>query len=192
MNRTKIFFDTEFTSLSKSADLISIGCVSETGETFYAEFSDIDVSLLDQWIVKNVLSNCKYINSNTLNDNELYMYDKISKSTECFGNKVFVKQKLIDWLNQFENQGVEMWGDCLQYDWVLFNDLWDNALKAPAFLFYIPFDICTLFKLKGIDPNINREEFVGIKPDKNIKKHNSLWDSFIIKKCYEKLNKDYM
>jgi len=55
----------------------------------------------------------------------------------------------------------------------------------------IPFDICTLMKIKGIDPDINREKFAlnGKDVPNNVAKHNSLWDAKIIKKCYEKLIK---
>jgi hypothetical protein len=37
----KIFFDTEFSGLHKNTTLISIGCISEDGKTFYAELEDL-------------------------------------------------------------------------------------------------------------------------------------------------------
>ncbi len=57
-------------------------------------------------------------------------------------------------------------------------------------------DICTYMRISGIDPDVNREEFVdnnvevndvqfwGIGTDK---KHNALWDAVVIKACYDKL-----
>lgn len=48
----------------------------------------------------------------------------------------------------------------------------------------IPFDICTLFKIKGIDPDVSREDFAGINSES--KKHNALWDAKVIKECYLK------
>lgn len=78
-----------------------------------------------------------------------------------------------------------MWSDCLSYDWVLFNELFGGAFNIPKNVYYIPFDICTMFELAGIDPDISREDFCGIK-DKS-KKHNALFDVKIIKACYEKL-----
>lgn len=72
----------------------------------------------------------------------------------------------------------------------MFNELWGHAFNIPKNICYIPFDICTLFKIKGIDPDINREEFAfGNNIPKEAKKHNSLWDSIVIKHCYEKLIK---
>lgn len=55
-------------------------------------------------------------------------------------------------------------------------------------MYYIPFDICTMFKLKCIDPDINREEFAELTEFK-IQKHNSLWNAKVIKACFEKLEK---
>ena len=43
-----------------------------------------------------------------------------------------------------------------------------------------------LFEIKGIDPDINREEYAEIKGNG---KHNALWDALIIKKCYEKTHR---
>lgn len=49
------FFDTEFTGLRKDTTLISIGIVSDTGDRFYAELTDYDEGMCDEWIEKNVL-----------------------------------------------------------------------------------------------------------------------------------------
>lgn len=97
------------------------------------------------------------------------------------GDKERVAEELIHWLLQFDK--IEIWSDCLAYDWVLFCDLFGHAFKIPGNVYYIPFDICTMFKLKGIDPDINREEFAGIQGPK----HNALHDAEVIKACYEKL-----
>ena len=105
------------------------------------------------------------------------------------GKSKFIKKKLEEWLNQFE--AVEIWSDCLAYDWVLFNEIFGHAFNIPKNVYYVPFDICTLMKIKGIDPDINREQFAlnGEDIPSNVAKHNSLWDAKIIKKCYEKLIK---
>jgi len=167
----KVFFDTEFTGLHKGTTLISIGMVSEDGQTFYAELTDYDKKQVDQWIKENVIANL------ARNIGELY---RMADETQ-HGNKETVALSVSKWLSQFYS--VEMWSDCLAYDWVLFNDLFGHAFNIPKNVYYIPFDICTLFKLKGIDPDINREEFAGIQGAK----HNALHDAKVIKACYEKL-----
>jgi hypothetical protein len=92
-----------------------------------------------------------------------------------------IGSKLYEWLAQFDS--VEVWSDCLAYDWVLFCDLFGGALNIPKNIYYIPFDICTVMKVEGFDPDVNREEFSGITGSK----HNSLHDAKVIKACYEKM-----
>ena len=174
----EVFFDTEFTGLHQNTTLISIGCVSNAGDTFYAELSDFDYSQVDEWILNNVVNNLKFYN-NAMEDHiaiEGYI-------TEAYGDKGFVAQKLHHWLLKYSE--VEMWSDCLAYDWMLFNQLWGHAFNIPKHVYYIPFDISTVFKVNGIDPDINREEFAGISD--NSLKHNALCDARVIKECYTKL-----
>lgn len=161
----KVFFDTEFTGLHKNTTLMSIGLVDENGRTFYAELSDYDPTQLDDWIKENVVANFTGDNIRT---------------------KLTLKAELTEWLSAYDS--VEMWSDCLAYDWVLFNDIWGHAFDIPKNVYYIPFDICTLMKIKGVDPDINREDYAyeGM-PTPDTAKHNSLHDAWTIKRCYEKL-----
>ena len=191
---TKVFFDTEFTGLHQNTTLISIGLISECGKTFYAEFNDYDKSQIDEWLQNNVINNLKfkepkqgedeyYVATRSIENkvpNDLYK----SFSLELRESKSVVAFQLIQWLEQFEQ--VEMWSDCLSYDWVLFNQLFGHAFNIPKNVYYIPFDICTLFKVKGIDPDISREEFSNMK--ENAQKHNALWDAKVIKRCFELLS----
>jgi len=163
----KIFFDTEFTGLHQNTSLISVGMVDENQRTFYAIFNDYKKDQVDDWIKKHVINN-------------LNIEDP---SVDIVGKSERIKESLADWISKYDH--VEMWSDCLSYDWVLFNQLFGHAFNIPKNIFYIPFDISTLFKIKGIDPDINREEFIGINNTKN--KHNALFDAVVIKKCYEKL-----
>lgn len=176
----KIFFDTEFTGLHQKTTLISIGLIADTGETFYAELTDYDRIQVqcNKWLQNNVITKLVL---RTLMDEGSYTgkYDNM----KVVGNTEFVGNKLRDWLNQFES--VEMWSDCLSYDWVLFNNLFGTALDIPKNVYYIPFDICTLFKIKGIDPDISREEYAEC--NKETQKHNALWDAKVIQICYNKL-----
>ena len=170
--RKKIFMDLEFTGLHQYTTPISIGLVSEDGIKFYAEFSDFDNSQVDDWLRKNVINNLLFSPyDNEYNTPEHYYY----------GDKEFIRSKLEQWLSQFDQ--VEIWSDCLSYDWVVFNQLFGHAFDIPKNVYYIPFDICTLMKIKGIDPDVSREGFSGI----TMIKHNSLDDALIIQACYEKL-----
>ncbi|MCH9739493.1 MAG: 3'-5' exoribonuclease [Epsilonproteobacteria bacterium] len=162
----KIFFDTEFTGLHKNTTLISIGMVAEDGRELYCELNDYDKSQVDNWIKENVISNL--YNTNPINKKQL------KKTIEGF-------------LEPYDS--VEIWSDCLSYDWVLFNDIFGHAFNIPKNVYYIPFDICTLMKIKGVDPDINREEYCGFAEEIN-QKHNALHDARVIKACYRKLVED--
>lgn len=188
----KVFFDTEFTGLHQNTTLISIGLMSEDGEKFYAELTDFDRRQIDQWIQDNVVD--RLLLSEILTPLE---------QGNCFtvkGPRARVEQHLREWLNRQSTknavygdmrnvfpdrhpQKLEMWSDCYAYDWVLFCDLFGGALNIPDCVYYIPFDLSTLFKIKGIDPDVNREEYAGLSGGE---KHNALWDAKIIKACYER------
>ena len=160
--RTKLFFDTEFTGLHQGTTLISIGMIAEDGRNLYCELNDYDKTQIDDWLKDNVIVNLH--NTNPIDTEQL------RKAIEGF-------------IDPYDK--VEIWSDCLSYDWVLFNQIWGHAFNIPKSIYYIPFDICTLFKIKAVDPDISREDFAGLT--KGSKKHNALWDAKVIKACYEKL-----
>ena len=53
----KLFFDTEFTGLYQNTSLISLGMISEYGDTLYVEFNDYDKIKVNNWIRENVINN---------------------------------------------------------------------------------------------------------------------------------------
>lgn len=175
----KIFFDTEFTGLHQNTTLISLGMVSDNGQSFYAELTDYNKAQVNDWLQENVINNL------TLQHEERkgVEYFGIGNEDSVIGDTATVKKWLETWLRQFED--VEIWSDCLSYDWVLFCQIFGHAFNIPKNIYYIPFDICTLMKVKGIDPDINREEFAGLTGDQN--KHNALHDAKVIQMCYNKL-----
>ena len=191
----KIFFDTEFTGLHQNTTLISIGFISDCGKTFYAELNDNDKSQVDEWLQNNVIDKLimseppigedEYYKAARANDNPVGNDLYNSYSVQLRGNKEEIKKELERWLSQFDQ--VEIWSDCLAYDWVLFNQIFGHAFNIPKNVYYIPFDICTLFKMKGIDPDISREKYGCGEHYSEMPKHNALWDARVIKMCYEKL-----
>lgn len=180
----KIYFDTEFTGLVKNTDLISIGMVTDDGDSFYAEYEDYDRSKLDDWLKDNIISNLYLKSEKLTQEGNSIIY-------ETKGDSKFIKSRLEKWLKEIINrEGKKLLfiSDLLIYDWVLFNDIWNGSMNLPDYIYYIPIDICGMFINKKIDPDINREDFIkeSIK-ELQIKKHNALWDAIVIKKCYEKL-----
>lgn len=176
VTRKRIFMDLEFSGLHQKTTPISIGVISQDDETFYAEFNDYDREQCDDFIKKNVIPNL------ILSENDPIM-DDFPHIVRSIGNCKMIADELKEWLNHIGP--VQIWGDCLSYDWVIFCQLYGHAFNIPKSVYYIPFDISTLFQMKGIDPDISREEYCGII-DTGIK-HNSLYDATVIKCCYEKL-----
>lgn len=160
----RIFFDTEFTGLYQNTSLISIGIVAEDGREFYAEISDFNNRYISQWVRDNVLNHLT--GKNVIKHSEL-------------------KDKLVRWLEPYEE--VEVWSDCLAYDWVLFCQIWGGAKHIPPKVSYIPFDICTLMLTKSVDPDVDRETFVGAEKYRKARKHNAMHDARVIRDCYVKL-----
>jgi hypothetical protein len=171
----KVFFDTEFTGLHQGTTLISIGCVAKNGQTFYAEFNDYDLTQVDGWLRENVIDNLIFTElAETLGPRGCTPLGYV-------GDTAYIVDCLRSWLSQFDT--VEIWGDCLSYDWVLFCQLFGGAFGVPKHVYYIPFDLCTLFKVKGVDPDISREAYAGTVGTK----HTALHDALTIKACYEKV-----
>ena len=170
---TKVFWDSEFTGLHQGTTLISIGMVAETGAQFYSEMTDYDVSQVDEWIFEHVIDRLwcqRYI-------------DPPDEVTYYLGRTEAVAKRVRAWL---EDLGpVEMWGDVLGYDWVLFCELFGGAQKIPSNVYYIPFDLATKLKEYGLDPDLDREAYAG--NDIPGPKHNALHDALVIQACYNKL-----
>jgi len=190
---TKVFLDTEFTGLHQNTTLISIGCVAENGAEFYGECMDYDHKQVDDWLRDNVIAHLRWDDESIVLDPSIY---------EIYATRDKVADLLRLWLEKevYINAPIEIWSDCLAYDWVLFCELFGGAFGIPNCVYYIPFDLATFFKIKGVDPDVNREEFVtkmvvegsngSFIGSGNIidgPKHNALHDARVIKACYEKL-----
>lgn len=177
MNRLKTFLDTEFTGLHQGTTLISIGLVTEKGDSFYAELINYDKAQIDDWLQANVIDN---LILDDFQDNELRDNGK-DILLKC--DSVMLRKHLGMWL---ETLGpTEIWSDCLAFDWVLFNNIFGHAFNIPKNVLYIPYDICTQFRQAHVCSDISREEFINYSVDG--RKHNALYDAKVIRACHDKL-----
>jgi hypothetical protein len=178
----KIFFDFEMTGLHQNTTPISLGMVTEDGQQFYTEFMDYDKTQVTPWIQEHVIDKLSFDAS--YNTPIAWGALHTVKFT-MIGFHQGISNMMAEWFRQFDQ--VEMWGDVLAYDWVLFCEMfpivYDSAERLPSNIYYIPFDIATLAKLKGIDPDFDRKEFSGNAGEK----HNALVDAFTIMACYDRL-----
>jgi hypothetical protein len=192
----KIYYDGEFTGLHKDSTFISIGMISESGRTFYAEFNDFNKMQVNEWIQKNVIDKTIYIKQGNLSECDYSEKDILGdKSINILGNSSTIREKLLDWLYQeYDSQlrelgDVVIYSDCYAYDWVLLCSLlggYKGAMGMPNYVSIYPIDLASIFQHEFNDPDINREEFCEYSSGN---KHNSLDDAKMIKLCFEKLDK---
>lgn len=142
----KVYFDCEFTGLTKNCDLISIGLVSETGKGFYAEFMDYDKSKINDldWMNSNVINNL------FLNDyEEDFRVITRNKHYSIFfkrNNSFWIKEALLEWFytlkrTELKKNEIQLYSDCSHFDFVLFLSLFGSALELPEFISPVCHDI---------------------------------------------------
>jgi hypothetical protein len=185
MNR--IYHDSEFTGLHRNSTYISLAFISESGNYFYAEFTDYDKNQVNDWIQKEVIGHLIHSHGNI--EDFSYLLKSLASNNhsgvkqyniEMVGTREDIKKELHHWLETeaeiLDTDQVQIYTDCYAYDWILFVDLLSkddgvnkSAMGMPKFINYIPIDLSTLLWANDIDPDISREEFAGIKAgDKDI------------------------
>ncbi len=185
----KLFLDTEFTSLTKQGELISIALVAQDGSYFYAELNDYNAETLSQWHKDNVIASLKF------NDIENFNKVELSTSRQNYngkGTKPDVAGSLKKWLEIIAprpDTKFQIWADVGHYDKVHFDDLFGGAFGIPGQVHYIFHELATLFLTAGFDPDINRVDFcknegVFTLPESS---HNALFDAITTQFCYNNL-----
>lgn len=181
-----LYLDTEFTGLHQRTTLISLALVAEDGRAFYAEFSDYDASQCDDWIATNVLDHSRWLRQGeqapgNWREGDLQL---------SLGDSKHAHAALAGWLQQFD--GVEIWADCPAWDWVLFCELFGGTFDLPKNIYFLPFDLVTLFKARGIDPDTDRAAFAGWadNEDDTQVRHNALYDARLVRACHQRLMGD--
>lgn len=179
---TQLYLDTEFTGLHQNTSLISLGLCDDQDRTFYAEFTDYRQDQVDQWIQQNVLSKTRWLSDSEWPEAP---FSEVTKnSTECVGNSEYVVSQLIPWLEHYPN--IEIWGDCLAWDWVLFCELFGGAFGLPKHIHYMPRDLVTLLHQHELDVDLDRFAYVEQDSDKN--QHNALADARVLRAMVNQLS----
>lgn len=198
-----IYFDTEFTGLDhKDPDLISIGCVAETGEKFYAEFTDYDISKCSDWVKENVLKNLKFGPYHTEIIKGQGRIDNTGNpflDSTTVGDSEGIKNLFTKWLEVVNPKGecIQFVSDVCHYDfYLLCNQIFGGAFNLPENVNPVCYDICQDLvdehdgDIKDMFEafNYSREDACkfynkGKLPEGA--KHNSLYDAMVIKMIYE-------
>lgn len=175
----ELFLDTEFTGLRQNAELISLALVGADDRWFYAEFTDFDREELSDWHREYVLP---YL---FLEKRERPDFAS-GQGTTFQGEREEVSRRLRQWLAGYER--VEIWADAPAFDWVFFCELFGGALYLPENIFYLPFDLTTLLKLRGLNPDADRELLApGWVAAHRGPKHNALFDAFLTREICRQL-----
>lgn len=225
---TTIFYDFEATGVSRDADPVSIGLIAITPgidapsiHTFYAEFNDFNPDKADQWVKDNIitpLSGHDFEKDLQSISPRIELYKDFSLVTaleKIYTNPRFgalstatVAGQLKEWLSNFDK--IEFWADFDVIDKPMLIDLiadWDMnktyKVGLPSYQlemnYYDFYDIHTLFKDRGVNPDIDRESFAfsgyGLAStidelndlEITASKHDALYDAYVNWKCYEKL-----
>lgn len=202
-DRLKIFYDSEFTGLHRKTSLISLGMVTEYGDSFYAEFLGYKRSQCDEWINNNVIKNLIFKDRRTYQT----FYDGTGENThvKAKGSIREIRDIMMPWFRKVlatsGKDKIQFVSDCDTYDMMLLNDIISPTgctIDLPPEFDYISLDICTMFFINNIDPDVNRIEFlesqnvniddiidtgvmIGMKGGNT---HNSLFDAAVIKACF--------
>ena len=180
-----LFVDTEFTHLSKDADLICMACVSENGDTFYAEFNDFDEDKVSDWVKENVYPHLRFRDRLTEVIGSSGEPDYVTSPNFQFkGNKSMVAHAFNQWLLDRGCTGIDykMWFDFPVFDWILITEMFGGYDKFPPYIVSRPLDISVLFEDRTGDCAQSRESFAGATKDSM---HDALADAWVLKKCYE-------
>ena len=212
-----IYFDTEFTGLVPGTTLISISMIDENGKKFYAEFTDYNKSLCDDWIKENVLDNL--ILKNPRKDlGESHIWDEDLKAAgiadgdeDMFmkGSSNYICEKLKEFLSEYKDERIQLVSDVCHYDMTLLCNLFGGAFNLPDNVnpacYDINADLMNYFAddtsgdyyncedetmSKAFDSS--RERFIKKVLKEELPegaKHNSLYDAMVIKQIYEGLRK---
>lgn len=183
---TTLFLDTEFTALRQDAKLVSLALTAESGESFYAEIAGLDPADCEPWVRENVLAHCEWLGREATSAPAWTIGRGV---TSGFAAAHQVAARLREWLTRWPR--VEIWTDGGAWDWVLFCELFGGALALPDNIFYLPFDLVTLLKLRGLDPNTDRAAFAEpfFPPGQAPRRHHALDDARVLMACYRRLMK---
>lgn len=155
----KIFFDAEFTGLSKNTDILSLACITDNNDIFYWERSSIGTEMCVNKMIKNMNpmlpieekeNNINFIRNNVIGNFILNSLDNVEKDKNTVSyinsqSKTFnmykksnldveVSMKFIYWLldikDKYKADKIVFCSDVGHYDFVLLIDLITNGGSA--------------------------------------------------------------
>ena len=137
--KTRVFYDTEFREDGHTIDLLSIGLVRETGESYYAVVSDADWDAVrkDQWLLQNVWRSLPVRGMKTElvsigngeHANRVTYAGVLDTASALVRPKWVIANEVRDFLT--ETPGLELWAWYAAYDHVALTQLWGRMIGLP-------------------------------------------------------------
>lgn len=193
----KLFFDMKFTQLRQDTTIISLGIIDEDGRSIYAEYTDYNKELVDEWIQDNVIKHTEFLHCDIVDVLAMRVMPRCNNNkTSLFGDRENNRKCILYWLEEYKDQDIQFVSDICHYDMVLLIDaLYDNALNMPPNISIschdINQDIARYLNITDKEAtDISREELIlEYLKDEPIVKHNALFDAKVIRFIYNKINK---
>ena len=123
--KKKIFYDTEFIEKDGFVDIVSLGAVDESGNTFYEISSEFNESRADDWVKENVLS---------------YLGDE----------KRITKKEMGEKFRKWCGEPVELFAYYSSFDHVVLMSLYGRMVDAPKILPFYSTDLKQMMDQNGI------------------------------------------
>lgn len=132
----KYFLDTEFIEHAGGIQLVSIGIVCEDGREFYAESSEINPLLANNWVRKNVLGKLIYWGKwgHDQNEDSKFVGFQEKGILGFYANEELIATSIRSFF--YEKDGdkgsnIEIYAYFADYDWVVFCRLFGRMINLP-------------------------------------------------------------
>ncbi len=171
-----VFVDAEFTGLHAATTLVSMGLVTFEGAPLYVSFNDYNRPQVTEWLQDNVLN---------------LIDERMSVSTpEGF-------RRIADFLEGYaQGDPITLVSAGKAFDLILLFELWGARCPSgtafhwhqwvPGYLCHrAHLDLDTLFVACGIDPDVDRDVYVGHAVSGT--RHHALYDAQVVRECFLKL-----
>lgn len=177
-----LFLDTEFTSLDRDSELLSMAIYESKDKYCYLEITDYDTDKINDWLAKNVIAKFNL---------EQNSHAPLAEKYACALPFSEVGQVVRTWLDKFySNDKVTICSDCYAWDWLHFCDLFGGARSLPSYIHYIPLDLATILEVKGLDRDLGRVDYASeLTRDTCFEAHNALSDAKAMYIIYNHLMK---
>lgn len=120
----RYFLDTEFAERPCSIDLISIAIVAEDGREFYAESSDFEDRMANEWVLRHVIPQ---LWSRQADKSKFNAWIRDGGTGGLMSREAIAKEVRIF----IGDDKPEFWGYYCDYDWVVFCWLFGSMIDLP-------------------------------------------------------------